>query len=219
MDSSSWNGERLRVVVAKSRPALVLVEWIEDGVSKSVVKSAPDGVGVYDIPTLGRPTAVEVKSLPLPDLGPHDTLYVNRPVENAADIIQWFKSQGLRTLLTPDDMHVTVAFSKSPVYWNAAGPSYERIVVPTCKWDRYVCHLGPKAALVQKFDSPYLTERWELFRLIGASWDFPGYQPHVSLTYDGADIDPAGLMPWVGKIVLGPEIFAPVNTDWTAKES
>jgi hypothetical protein len=45
------------------------------------------------------------------------TLYVKRPVNNARQIIAWSKSAGFEKTLLPDDLHVTIAFSKTEVDW------------------------------------------------------------------------------------------------------
>jgi hypothetical protein len=42
-------------------------------------------------------------------------------------------------------------------------------------------------------------------REAGASWDWPDYQPHISLSK--APVDLSKIEPYRGEIVLGPEIF------------
>ena len=47
--------------------------------------------------------------------------------------------------------------------------------------------------------------------------DFPEYQPHMTLTYAGL---PAGktvddIVPYRGRILLGPEIFEEVSDNWS----
>lgn len=38
--------------------------------------------------------------------------------------------------------------------------------------------------LVLKYDSPVLTERWKYGMILGATYDFPEYKPHITLAYD-----------------------------------
>ena len=64
--------------------------------------------------------------------------------------------------------------------------------------------------------SSALTARWQEFRDAGASWDFPGYRPHISITYDGAALDLSKVAPFMGQLIFGPEVFAEVNTDLQA---
>ena len=49
------------------------------------------------------------------------TLYVSRKLLNAKAVIAWAKSQGFETTLPAADMHVTIAFSQTPVDWMAVG--------------------------------------------------------------------------------------------------
>lgn len=144
------------------------------------------------------------------------TLYVSRPVKNAGEIIAWAKAQGFDKTVTADDLHVTVAFSRNPVEWQDAGDSFDTLKVGAAD-DREVKPLGDKGAVVLRFDFPELTTRWQEFRDIGCSWDFPGYQPHVTISYAASDMDLSKVEPYAGEIILGPEVFAPVDDDWTDK--
>lgn len=47
----------------------------------------------------------------------------------------------------------------------------------------------------------------------GASWDWPEYQPHISISYD-FEGDADKITPWLGEIKFGPEVFKPVNDNW-----
>ncbi|KTS09722.1 hypothetical protein SB2_11745 [Methylobacterium radiotolerans] len=143
------------------------------------------------------------------------TLYVSRKVENAAEILRWAKSQGFGKTLSADDLHVTVAYSKLPVDWFAVGTDVDRIVVPRG---------GPR--MVERFDggaTVLLFSEWSLSWRhenmcdAGCSWDHLSYQPHITISYDAADLSLVDIEPYQGKIVLGPEIFAEVDDDWRAK--
>lgn len=71
--------------------------------------------------------------------------------------------------------------------------------------------LGDGSAIVLRFSSSDLHHRWREFRAAGASWDFPGYKPHVSITYDGAGMDLSKIKPFDGELRFGPEVFAEIN--------
>lgn len=141
------------------------------------------------------------------------TLYVNRPVLNAEDIIAWAKANGFEKTLLPDDMHVTIAFSKEPLEWPK--PMRDTTLTINVK-DAHVELFGREHDCgVLQFDSEDLQERWEYFKDTGASWDWPDYSPHISITYnvpDGFDVD--DIEPYSGKIVLGPEEFSEVTEGW-----
>lgn len=142
------------------------------------------------------------------------TLYVYRQIRNPMDIISWAKSHGFEKTLPPDDLHVTIAFSRDKLDWGYLEPCRKRItnhLIP----GRVVKPLGDKGAVVLGFKSPLLAKRWRYFRNAGASWDYPGYQPHVTITYNNPpDMDPNEIPPYEGPIILGAEIFAEIVEDW-----
>lgn len=144
------------------------------------------------------------------------TLYVCRPVVNADDIHAWAEEQGFKSAVPEDDLHVTIAFSKDKVIWNDIPDTTDEIEIKGGK--REVKPLGDKgAAVVLKFESKELHERWQEFRDHGCSWDFPSYQCHVTITYDGKDMDLSGVTPYDGPIILGPEKFNELDTGWSDK--
>jgi hypothetical protein len=141
------------------------------------------------------------------------TLYVYRAVRNPDDIISWAKSHGFEKTLPPDDLHVTVAFSKDKLDWGFLEPNNSRITNLTP--GRAVKPLGDEGAVVLLFKSKLLVERWKYFRSAGASWDYPGYQAHVTITYHNPpDIDPRRIPPYEGPIILGAERFAEIIENW-----
>jgi hypothetical protein len=147
------------------------------------------------------------------------TLYVRRNLLNGRDLVAWAKAQGFGKTLDPSDMHVTVLFSRAPVDWVAMGQDYRDqdgkggfTIAPG--GPRVVERLGDKGAVVLLFASSDLSWRHEEMCERGASHDYPEYQPHVSITYDGGDIDLEGIEPYQGPLKFGPEIFEEVVEDW-----
>lgn len=65
-------------------------------------------------------------------------------------------------------------------------------------------------AVVLRLDSPELQRRWRELRDAGASWDYPDYRPHVTITYDGDGVDLDAVEPYAGPLIFGPEEFAEV---------
>ncbi|CAH2606154.1 conserved protein of unknown function (plasmid) [Rhodovastum atsumiense] len=203
--------ERSRLVQSGEFPAL------EDALQQSEARRDPD----FTMPSASAQAPSEPRPSPRPieagdAAGRPRTLYVSRPVLNAADIIAWARSHGFASTLEADDLHVTVAFSRKPLDWAAVGSDWETVsVAPGGK--RQVKALGDKGAVVLRFDSGALTERWRQIIAAGASWDHDGFQPHVTITYAGGDVDPASVQPYDGPLVLGAERFAEVNEDWLAR--
>jgi hypothetical protein len=141
------------------------------------------------------------------------TLYVHRPLLNADNVIAWAKANGFETTLLPSDMHVTVAFSKVKVDWSKVSPRQDEVVVNGGQRQLDVFGIDDKKATVLRFESPELIERWKEFNAAGASWDWPDYKPHVTISYNGID-NSEFEEAYGGELRFGPEIFAPVNEDW-----
>lgn len=141
-------------------------------------------------------------------------LYVRRNVLNAEQLIEWAKAQGFPTTLPPEEMHVTIAYSRTPIDWMRIGEAYEEAVRIPPGGPRVVEPLGPKGAVVLFISSSALTWRHEEIRRAGASWDWPDYSPHISITYNGAGaLDLGSIEPYRGEIVLGPEIFEELEVE------
>lgn len=142
-------------------------------------------------------------------------LYICRQVVNADDIVQWAKSQGFKTIYPPEKMHVTVCYSKRPVDWFAV-PNTMREVRIAAGGPRDLHFLGPdKDVLVLRFKSDILHRRHEQLMELGASFDWPSYQPHITITLQGKDIDIEKVEPYAGELILGVEKFAPVKENWS----
>lgn len=151
-------------------------------------------------------------------------LYVQRKVINATAILDHARRQGIENLITPDDLHVTIAYSRQPVVWTkigqAAWSSPEapggKLLVPA-GGPRLVDRFTADGPVVLLFASNDLQWRHREIRDAGASWDHNGYHPHLTLSYAPGAIDVAAVEPWRGLIELGPEIFEPINEDWKSR--
>lgn len=148
------------------------------------------------------------------------TLYVSRNVLNADQIVKWAKAQGFKSTLEPADMHVTIAFSRAPIDWMKVGNDWysddDGNLAVKPGGPRAVEALGDKGAVVLMFSDNRLSYRHRDIIDSGASWDWEGFQPHVTITYglgiDGLNLDT--VEPYRGAIMLGPEVFAEVVEDW-----
>jgi len=141
------------------------------------------------------------------------TLYVHRPLLNALEVVTWAKANGFPTTLAPADMHVTIAFSRDVVDWSTLAPRTDSVQVAA--GERSLEVLGiEKDAVVLRFASNELAARWQEFKDAGASWDWPGYKPHITISYNGKDVDLDKIAPYAGPLHFGPEVFAEVKEDW-----
>lgn len=141
------------------------------------------------------------------------SLYVMRPIVNAAPIIAWAKAQGFKTTLPAEDLHVTLAYSREPFDHSDMEPDPTHLVASG--GERSLAAFGDKGtAAVLRFEAQPLDERWQEFRDAGASWDHDGFKPHMTISYDAANVDFSKVKPYDGPLVFGPEQFAPLDEDW-----
>ncbi|WP_395175058.1 anti-CBASS protein Acb1 family protein [Roseibium alexandrii] len=202
-----WTGEELREVGTN--------QFVENGVFPGLdnVVAETDASGGFDLGEGDDGDDQDTNaSTQAQDAAPR-TLYVSRKVVNAVEIMEWAKAQGFKSTLSPEDLHVTIAFSRQPVDWMSIGEAWQSELTIAEGGPRLMEVFGG-GALVLQFKSSELEWRHEHMREMGASWDWPEYLPHISISYQGEDIDLANVQPYQGKIVLGPEIFEEVNEDW-----
>lgn len=149
-------------------------------------------------------------------------LYMQRRVMNAEKIVEWAKSNGFETTLDPNDMHVTVIYSKeafSREYTQVAETGDGRMyygghVVRGGK--RSVERLGQNGeALVLKIEDPKLAYEHYSFRLMGASSDYLEYKPHITISYNAEGVDEKTIEPYVGEIVLGDIEISLLEENWS----
>ncbi len=170
-------------------------------------------------PAFGGNLNPQQPRLPVPDFAARDprTLYINRPVINASEILSWAKAQGFTNLVDPSDLHVTVVLSRTPVRWFDIGErgiwGDGKVEIPP-GGPRAVEELGDEGAVVLHFASGELEYRHREMIELGASHDFSEYQPHITLSYDAADVNLDEVEPYNGRILLGPEKWEELDEDW-----
>lgn len=179
-----------------------LQQAIEDAPEDDDVPDEPDDVDVPGDDTVdGGMTA---------DAAPR-TLYVRRDVLNGDEIVAWAKAQGFETTLPADDLHVTIAFSRTPIDWMKAGEAWQSKIELSEGGPRVMEQFGEAKVLL--FRASELEWRHETIKAAGASWDHAEYQPHITISYGAM---PEGVEAYQGRIVLGPEIFEEVKENWQA---
>lgn len=141
------------------------------------------------------------------------TLYVSRKVKNAADLIAWAKKQGFKTTLPADDLHVTIAYSRTPVDWMRIGEAWQSELKLAAGGPRLMEQFGEARVLL--FKASELEWRHDAMKATGASWDHEEYQPHITISYDPESPDLANVEPYQGEIILGPELFEEIKEDWS----
>lgn len=204
-------------------------ELVEDG-SLSGLEAAIDEYGKLseqeedeeDVQAALPPPA-NANQPPLPraanDAAPR-TLYVRRQLLNGDEVRAWAKGQGFTTTLPPSDMHVTIALSRTPIDWMKVPEAWtfgdgKGNLIVNAGGPRLVEKLGPSATVLM-FGSTELGWRHMAIREAGASWEWPEYQPHITISYTGAPADLSKVEPYRGQLRLGPEIFEEVDENWKA---
>jgi hypothetical protein len=143
------------------------------------------------------------------------TLYIHRKVINSAAIVAWAREQGFPSMLLPDDLHVTVVYSKAEVDWikvgeDGYGQNEKGVVRIAPGGPRVIEKFGKATCLV--FASSALSWRHESTKYRGATSDYEEYNPHITITYKGMPEDLSTIEPYQGEIILGPEVFAEIKT-------
>lgn len=135
------------------------------------------------------------------------TLYVRRDVVNRAEIVKWATAQGFTDIVP--DLHVTVVYSTTPVDWFKVGVSWSSKIEIAAGGPRQMATFGTDAQVLLIAADELRWRHDEIIRA-GAHTDYPEYQPHITITYGDM---PENVVPYQGKIVLGPEIFETVRED------
>lgn len=140
-------------------------------------------------------------------------LYIYRRLINAREVLAWARSQGIKNLVPAKELHVTCLSSETPVDWFdlSGGWSWEGGLEVSAGGPRKVEELG-EGAVVLRFASSELTWQHNEKLAKGASHKFPEFLPHLTLSYD-PQVDLSTVEPYNGKLVFGPEIFEPLETD------
>lgn len=139
-------------------------------------------------------------------------MYVSRKVLNGADVHAWATGQGFEHITPPDKMHVTVAYSRTPVAHETVGPDDGTIMAAPVG----LATLGDDGAHVLHIDHPRLHTRFQHMLAHGASWDHEPehYKPHVTISYKQQSVDHTKVQPYRGEIHLGPERVEPLKSGW-----
>lgn len=144
------------------------------------------------------------------------SLYVCRHLVNTEEFLRWAREQGFSKTSSPEDLHVTILYSKKPVNWGSFTPDMKQLTVSG--GSRSVIPLGDEGAVVLKFSSQALQDRHRVFREGGGHHGYSSYKPHVTITYEAGDLDPSSVKPYRGDLVFGPEKFAVINKEWKPNE-
>jgi ADP-ribose pyrophosphatase YjhB (NUDIX family) len=147
-------------------------------------------------------------------------LYVRRDLLNASELLAWAKRAGIQNLVAPSEMHVTICYSRAPVDWLAMGNAWPETVIVPKGGPRVLARFGKTDAKVAVLAFASSDIEWRHREMCdrGASFDFPTYRPHVTIGLNlPADFDLDAVEPYRGVLRFGPEIFEPIDDNFTVR--
>jgi len=144
--------------------------------------------------------------------------YVYRKLLETDAMVQWAKEQGLTHMLDPKDLHVTIIYSNVD-FEKAPDPHTIKLKGGKRVISKFPSKYGNKKALVLEFSCPLIDQNHAAYLAAGATSDFPTFLLHVTLTYNGSDIDVADIEPYKGSLYFSKEFQEPLTDEpWEYKE-
>jgi hypothetical protein len=144
-------------------------------------------------------------------------IYISRKVLNKQDIIDYATDCGFTSMMPADSLHVTVVYCKREVDWNIVDRDQPEMLIIESAEDESErsIHNFDGGACVLEITCPELQERNDALREQGIHSKFPDYRAHITLTYKKPKkMSVKKIKPYMGAIVLGPEIIAPASSGW-----
>lgn len=138
--------------------------------------------------------------------------YVSVKVKNNAELYDWFSAQGV-DVVPEDELHCTISYSRK-VFDHI--PNEEEVVI-TPEQLIGIESLGDEGAIVLKFDSNELQDRFKTCMDEFATYDYDTYIPHITITYNGKDLDLSKIKLPDFDIILTEETVEPLDLNWKDK--
>lgn len=128
-------------------------------------------------------------------------LWISRPLENWQDVCRWAQDAGIKKVIPPEQMHLTLATVRDPVDHSLVTPQEDRLTI------------GPGVKPVQifawtikalRFTDDRLGSRHAELMALYPTIDHPDFRSHLSL-YKGGRMPK---IPYDGPLIFGPERIA-----------
>jgi len=135
--------------------------------------------------------------------------YVAVRVLNSGQLIQFCQEQGL-IVSKPEELHVTIAYSKTPFSFKPGIVDNILVIPPGCAKFGMIGDVH----LVLKLDSVILQCEHVRTMEAGAQYDWPEYTPHITIEYNCGAVDVSHLQNPLFEIELGAEYVEELDLDW-----
>ena len=133
------------------------------------------------------------------------TLWLHRPLINTMDIYRWAEATGIKKLMPPDELHLTLATCRTPVDWDNLELQSDTITIPA--GDKRVQIFGFTAKAIA-FGHQGIKERHSELAALFPTMDHADMlRPHVTLMRGGKMPREA----YTGELVFGPEVAQEFN--------
>jgi hypothetical protein len=127
--------------------------------------------------------------------------YIYRPLVNKTALNIWAM---LNDLDPVEDPHVTIAYSRTPISMELPDLQLNNVIVLP-NGNRHFQRMGKTGAGALTFHNDKLTQRHKELRLLGASWDYPQYIPHLTVTKLRKGQRITRIPIYTGDLIFGPE--------------
>lgn len=133
------------------------------------------------------------------------TLWLHRPLINWMDVYEWAEASGIKKLLPPEQLHITLATCRTPVDWSSIVVQTDTLTIPE---GHKVVQIFGYIAKAIAFGHPAIKERHtELSSLLPTMDHADILRPHLTLMRGGKMPKDA----YLGKLVFGPEVLQEFN--------
>ena len=133
-------------------------------------------------------------------------LWLYRPLLNWQDIYTWGIEQGIKKMMPPEQLHLTLATVREPVEWGDLDLKDDILIVPA---GYKIVQIFGYTVKALAFGHPKIKERHEGLIERFPEMDHPLLRPHVTL-FRGGKMPKAG---YEGDLIFGPEIADEFNEE------
>ena len=140
-----------------------------------------------------------------------DGTYVALKVKNYAELAEFFRKQGIDVIEPINSLHVTVAYS---VIGFKHTVNDGIVTIKPGEINANLELLGENC-WVMKFNNSEIQSRFNKCMEEGASFDYPTYQPHITITNSIGDLTVEQIKMPDFDIILGDECTTPIKNDFS----